>query len=879
MKKKLYFLLFSLISSLLSYAAHIVGGEMIYRYLGPSPTAGSKRYEITLYLFRDQLCTNCAQMPDNVFIGIFNNDSRTQISSGSGTPYFNVQKSSEQQIPVTGLPPCVTRAPDLVYHVASYTFTVDLPENKSGYTAAYQTCCRVNPLANVFNTSSGSGGTGSTYSAILPGTDYVAANDKNSSPKFFLGISVICHQKPFTLDFSAQDEDGDSLVYSFAPAYGSGSVQNSTNINPAAPPYNSVPYVGGFTESTPLGGRASIDPKTGIISGVAPAQGKYVVCVSIDEYRRGKLIGIHRKDFIVNVADCDFAGAQLQPSYITCDGFSYTFENLNNSPLNKTFNWDFGVPGRTDDVSTSANPSFTYPDTGTYTITLVVNQGEACGDRTTSVIRVYPGFIPDFNFTGICFNKPTQFTDATQAVYGNVNSWSWDFGDPATTTHVSDIRNPTYTYGKTGTYQVRLIATSTKGCVDTVIKAVNIIDKPPIAFAFKDTLICNGDQLQLQAIGSGQFSWSPTTNMTNANTATPTVQPPVTTKYVVELDDSGCKNKDSMQVRVVNAVTLQAMNDTTICAGDMVQLRASGNGLKYSWSPPQDFSNPNVANPTARPVATTTYKVTAHIGGCAATDDVAVTLVPYPVARAGNDTLICFGTQAQLNGQMTGRTFTWSPAGSLSNPASLTPIASPRSTTAYVLTVTDVLGCPKAVRDTAVVTVLPKVNAFAGRDTAVIAGQPLQLKASGGTNYLWLPSTGLSNPKISDPVAQYDGSDDMVQYKVLVSDENGCLDSASLIVRVFKTDPRIFVPTAFTPNGDGRNDVVRPIAVGIAKLEYFRIYNRWGQLVFSTSVNGQGWDGRINGQLQGSATFVWLVKGVDFLGKEVFAKGTVTLIR
>ncbi len=105
------------------------------------------------------------------------------------------------------------------------------------------------------------------------------------------------------------------------------------------------------------------------------------------------------------------------------------------------------------------------------------------------------------------------------------------------------------------------------------------------------------------------------------------------------------------------------------------------------------------------------------------------------------------------------------------------------------------------------------------------------------------------------------------------------MDSAFVTVRVFKTNPQVFVPTGFTPNGDGKNDVIRPIAVGLTKLEYFQIFNRWGQLVFSTTTSGRGWDGKIGGKEQGTGVYVWVVKGVDFTGKSVFAKGTVTLIR
>jgi gliding motility-associated-like protein len=99
------------------------------------------------------------------------------------------------------------------------------------------------------------------------------------------------------------------------------------------------------------------------------------------------------------------------------------------------------------------------------------------------------------------------------------------------------------------------------------------------------------------------------------------------------------------------------------------------------------------------------------------------------------------------------------------------------------------------------------------------------------------------------------------------------------MVKVYRTNPHVFVPTGFTPNGDGRNDLLKPIAVGIERIDFFGVYNRWGQLIFSTKQNGQGWDGKINGRNQPTGTFVWLVKAVDFAGKSIVEKGTTVLIR
>ena len=125
----------------------------------------------------------------------------------------------------------------------------------------------------------------------------------------------------------------------------------------------------------------------------------------------------------------------------------------------------------------------------------------------------------------------------------------------------------------------------------------------------------------------------------------------------------------------------------------------------------------------------------------------------------------------------------------------------------------------------------------------------------------------------------YPSTIDSIRYKVIVSDDAGCSDSAFVNVRIWKTVPSVFVPTAFTPNGDGLNDEIRPIAIGIQKINYFSIYNRWGQLVFTTSVNRRGWDGRIAGRLQNTGVYVWMVSAIDYTGQPIFMKGTVTLIR
>jgi gliding motility-associated-like protein len=168
------------------------------------------------------------------------------------------------------------------------------------------------------------------------------------------------------------------------------------------------------------------------------------------------------------------------------------------------------------------------------------------------------------------------------------------------------------------------------------------------------------------------------------------------------------------------------------------------------------------------------------------------------------------------------------------------------------------------------------VKAFAGNDTVAVIGQPLQLLATGGLNYSWSPTSFLNNGLIPDPVARLN---DDISYVVRVATKEGCFAFDTVKVKVYKTPPEIFVPTAFTPNDDGLNDRLIPIPVGIAKIVYFKVYNRYGELVFSTEEIGRGWNGVYKGRDQGNESFVWHALGVDYLGSPVFRKGQSTLIR
>ncbi|MFM7672303.1 MAG: PKD domain-containing protein [Bacteroidota bacterium] len=873
MKRTLLTLLLSM-ALLTTHAAHIKGGFFSYQYLGPGQGT-NLRYRVTLTVY--MICDpTTGQLSNPINFSIFNaaNNQFIQNISVPITNQYNLGKAADE--------PCITGDQSGCYYtIVVYDLpSLELAPSAAGYIISYQRCCRIAGINNIQN----SGAVGNTFSIQIPGTNIFPGAETNSSPRFLVNdTAVVCANNYFQYSFQASDIDGDSLAYELCDAIQGGDQTNNSPATAANPPYSAVPYSFAYLGSFPMGPSVTINSQTGLISGTGPSMtGEYVVAVCVREYRNGTLIGTTRKELHVRVGDCNPLNALLSPRPTTCDGFTVNFSNETLNPPNAEFVWSFGEPFLgVGDTSYVASPTHTYSDTGVYIAKLKISlPGGLCSDTANVVVRVYPGFFPGFTVTGNCYTTPYQFTDTTRTNYGIVDSWSWNFGDGSTLADTSHNQNSQWTFATPGPKTATLIVSNSKGCRDTTLVNFTVLDKPVLNIPFRDTLICVPDTLRLQASGSGAFSWLPNYNIINPNSANPQVYPTTTTWYYVSLTENGCANRDSVRVRVAQGVQLLANSDTTICRGDAIQLLASGNATAYSWSPPIGLSNPNISNPIATPLnSINTYQVVGSIGTCRDTRTVRIRTIPYPQANAGNDLTLCFNTSGQLQAQITGSRFQWNPSSYLNNPSFLNPLATPPRTLMYKLIVYDTLGCPKPGIDSVLVTVQPRVRANAGRDTSVVVGQPLQLNGTGGVSYSWSPATGLNNTNIPNPIGIYGVNTDSVRYKLIVQDAAGCRDSAYMTVRVYRTSASIFVPTAFTPNGDGLNDLARPICVGIKKINYFTIYNRWGQLVYSTNQDRQGWNGIFNGVPQGSAVFVWVVSAEDYNGLSYFDKGTVTLIR
>ncbi len=875
--KKLIPLLLLLTTVAGAYARHGKGGSLSYTYLGVGSAPNTSRYSVVV-----QHYVNCELVGNelyNIILGVYDAGSSTLVQT------ISVARSYSQEIQKEQFNGCINPVPVICFYLATYSTTIELPDNNAGYVLTEQECCRAAVILNVSNPTA----VGFTYMNTIPGVINGIAYRNNSSPTLVIkDTAVICHNSPFMIDFGATDIDGDSLAYSFCEAFGSGTQQQRQADPPLPPPYASVPYSAGFSGSAPMGSGVRINSKTGIISGTAPSTtGAYVIAVCIDEFRNGVIIGSTKKEVLITVADCSLTAAALDPLYINCSNTTFNFENQSLANNITAYYWDFGIKTSSSDTSTEPTPTFSYKDTGTYTLKLKVSSTSGCSDSTTATVKVYPGFRPAFSATGSCYQAPFIFKDSSYAAYGSIDSWRWDFGEESSPSNTATTQNATHLYAGSGNRTVTLQVTSNKGCSGSATRNIVINDKPAIQLPFKDTLICANDKLPIIVTSTGNIAtWSPNYNITSTSSLSTEVYPTDTTIYTITVKELGCIDSATLKVNVVDHITVKLSPDTAFCKGDSSLLHPVSDALAYTWLSSDNGAsiiNNHAKQPLIFPSASTTYYVNASLGHCKDSGHITVNVSPYPSVIAGNDTTICYGAGAVLSAVTNAAYFSWNDDPYLLHRSSLFPDAYPPVTTAYIVTVKDTFFCPKPVSDTIIVTVIPPVVVNAGNDTSVVINQPLQLNASStssSVNFTWTPSAFLNNPLVANPVALINSNEvESVEYHVTASTSAGCKGSDSILVKIFATQPEIFVPTAFTPNGDGRNDIVKPIPAGIAHFAYFRIYNRWGQLMFATPSIGEGWDGTLNGNKQPTATYIYSAEGTDYKGRVISRKGTIVLIR
>lgn len=552
---------------------------------------------------------------------------------------------------------------------------------------------------------------------------------------------------------------------------------------------------------------------------------------------------------------------------------------MNGSSGATSYTWQFG------DGSTTAvpSPSNIYSNSGIYNIVLIAKDINGCTDTAYSTAEVlgYAGAVTYTPLKG-CNPLTVNFT----ANLTNVTNFLWDFSDgtiiPATGSAIS------HTYSFPGKFLPKIVFTDSAGCVNSS-SGLDTIYVDDIIAQFSNSPLCINTPITLKDSSYSYFSaitgWNWNINngqtLSNQNIASATFSSTGTYPVVLVVKNaSGCTDTLYDNITILPLPTIYANADTAICVGDAAILSAFG-GTSYAWTPPATLSCPTCATTSASPVSPTSYVVTGtDINGCSNKDTVNVNIQAKTTSEVGPGGEICEDSSFQLSVSGAQR-YEWRPAKSLNDSTIANPVASPDVTTTYVVLAYEG-SCP-ADSHTVRVVVHPLPTVHASGAETIVVGNSVNLNASGTniSHYTWAPSNSLSCNTCSSPVAKPTAT---TTYIVEVSSDFGCKAWDSVIIKVLCDQSQLFIPNTFSPNGDGNNDVFYPRGIGLQSIRSFRIYNRWGEMVYerqSIQLNDatSAWDGSYKGNTLTPDVYVYVVEGICDGGEVMIWKGDVTLIR
>lgn len=348
---------------------------------------------------------------------------------------------------------------------------------------------------------------------------------------------------------------------------------------------------------------------------------------------------------------------------------------------------------------------------------------------------------------------------------------------------------------------------------------------------------------------------------------------------VITVKNNGCPlvSTQAFAITIDVVAGTNAGPDRVYCApGEPVPLNARG-GNQFSWTPAAGLSKADIANPTAAPDKTTAYVVNSNLGpGCKNTDTVVVSVIDFKVDLSLDWDTICNGTSIQLN-VTPGYVYNWDSSSGLSCHKCADPQVAPPTGTTYYVQISDSAGFCETT-DSAVISVLDFSVTPAFRDTTVQGGDAvvLEIEVTGGngTNtYLWSPPEYLDDVNVPKPTSRPLSS---ITYLVTVS-SGPCVDTASIRIRADLPTRLVEIPTAFTPNNDGKNDQFGPIIFNqVGTVRTFRIYNRWGALVHDST---EEWDGLWDGKEQATGTYIYYIEVSIPAQQDLKFDGNVTLLR
>lgn len=570
------------------------------------------------------------------------------------------------------------------------------------------------------------------------------------------------------------------------------------------------------------------------------------------------------------------ASFEMSDSMALCPPLFVSFTNTSTDAVGRY--WNFGN-GSTSSVDHPVSP---YLDSGIYMVMLVATDKYGCTDTARRRVRML-GYAGSLKYTPLSGCVPLTVDFESELIKADV--LIWDFADGITE---SAVGKPVtrHIYTEPGLYVPQLILGDGKGCASSS-RGKDTIRVDGIYPRIVTSPACIGETIYITDSSTSPFSdyagseWLLDDGSTS-NDRTITRSYTKAGNYSLRLittNTNGCVDTFYQDLTVHGLPAITAA-DTVICLGDTAVLAASG-GVSYNWQPNATLSCTDCPSPRANPETPDTYYVTGTDEyGCRNTDTVHVGIKTKTRLVLPADTEVCARTPVKLIVAGAHR-YSWTPALYLDDANKAAPTATLDTSVTFTVIGREGSCIPDTGKIRVTVYPLPVVNA--GEDQRVLAGTMVSLGGSGERvkNYLWSPGDSLDCATC--PVASYVARKTAVFMLTGYSDF-GCVDSDSVTIVVFCDQGQLYIPNTFTPNGDGQNDMFYPQGKGIGRINVFRIYNRWGQLLFErrqmeVNAREQGWDGSFKGEALGPDVYVYTLEADCDNGEQIFWKGDVTIVK
>ena len=867
---RFWIILLLLTISAKSFASHIVGGELYYDYLG------NNQYKVYITIFRDCFSTG-AQYDNPLSLGVFNSSS--QLVQNQMIPF-----NGSVQIPIVFSNPCVVPPNNICIEKTTYVTVLSLPPSVGGYTLAYQRCCRGPSIVNIVAPDD----TGLTLVGHIPGSETPFVT--NSSPRFSgYPPLIVCNSEELVFNHSATDPDGDQLVYSLVAPWAGATSDFPMPNPPPGPGYAPVVWGNSFSVSNPLGPGASIsiNSATGILTAQPSLTGLFVIGIKVREYRNGILIGETIRDFMFRVINCNITMEAIIPvqedmSYFEsyCQGLTVTFDNNSYGATN--YAWDFGVSTINTDVSTQFEPTYTYPNPGTYLVRLIANPGWSCTDTIVRTIVVnHPLEMSFTTLDSICIVGNTfNFVGAYTGT--NLASYTWDFGPHSSVASSTNLVVNNVVFDTSGFIPITLngyIGT----CNAVYTDSIYIYPFVSASFAPPPNYLCEGLTVAFlnttENAANYQWDFGVSGISTDVSTqVTPTFTFPVPGAYTVELiaSSTGACIDTAYQNLIVNEVLDVSFtsNDSLCITGNSFNFDGSFVGsstTSFSWNFGQ---NSSPASPSGLDVNNVQFSVpgslpitlTGTYGACTDSYTSKIFIYREPTIdftiRPGLQCVPFVAHFKELCTSDAPLNYSWG-FGDETGSSLANPVHTYMQVGSYnvSLKINADFGCTDTFYLTKAnfVNVNPRpISSFSVSppETDICHSEVDFNDQSIGGYYYYYNFDGKAFSEQQNPTYSYreDGTFYPIQ---IVTNEFGCTDTSRQ--KVYIEPFMMYFPNAFTPDGNAYNNEF----IGKASLEIlewdFTVYNKWGEVVFRSDDPKIGWDGIYKGKMAQDGIYTYRV--------------------